>query len=263
MRADHRAADPQRLRRTAPVLAIVVVTGLAVPAVAAEAPTDPAALRALLVQVDDAGRAASSRATVTMQVKTKRYERSVTMELQTQGTEKSLIRIVAPAKDKGVATLKMDDNLWNFLPNTGRTMKVPAAMMSGAWMGSHLSNDDLVRESRFSEDYAFGPGPLADGDDIAIVCTPKPDTPVPWGKVVVTVRPDGVPVRQVFHDEDGAVVRTMSFEDVRDVGGQPVAMTMRLVPEDTQGEFTAFTYDRLELGVSIDASVFTLQSLKK
>jgi len=232
-------------------------------ALAGEAPSDPAALKALLTQVDDAARSDSSRATVTMEVKTKRYERSVTMELQTQGTEKSLIRIVQPAKDQGVATLKVDDNLWNYLPNTDRTMKVPAAMMSGAWMGSHLSNDDLVRESRFSEDYTFSPGPAADGDLIAITCTPKPDTPVPWGRVVVTVRPDGVPTSQVFYDEDGELVRTMSFDDIQDIGGTPVAMTMKVVPEDKPGEYTLFRYESLELDVSIADSVFTLQSLKK
>jgi outer membrane lipoprotein-sorting protein len=229
---------------------------------AADAPTDPAELKSLLAKVDDAGRSDSSHATVSMQVKTKRYERSVTMEMWTEGTENSLIRILQPAKDKGVATLKVGENLWNYLPNTDRTMKVPAAMMSGAWMGSHLSNDDLVRESRLSDDYTYAPGPTADGDLIAIECTPKPDTPVPWGRVTVTMRPDGVPVLQSFFDEDGEMVRTLAFTDIRDIGGQPVAMTMRIVPLDKPDEFTEFRYDQLELDVSIDKALFSLQALK-
>ena len=47
-----------------------------------------------------------------------------------------------------MATLKVEENIWNYLPNVNRTMKVPAGMMSGAWMGSHFSNNDLVRGAR-------------------------------------------------------------------------------------------------------------------
>ncbi len=264
MNPDLADEDPLRppLRRLR-LLALCLAVALPVAAQAAEAPTDPAALRALLAKVDDAGRSASSRATVTMQVKTSRYERSVTMEMWTQGTENTLIRIVQPAKDKGVATLKVGENLWNYLPNTDRTMKVPAGMMSGAWMGSHLSNDDLVHESRLSEDYTFAPGPAVQGDSVSIVCTPKADTPVPWGRVEVVLRGDGVPVLQSFYDEDGALARTLSFSDVRDIGGTPVAMAMRIEPLDKPGEFTEFRYDQLELGVSIDKAVFSLQALKR
>ena len=32
------------------------------------------------------------------------------------------------------------------LPKVDRTMKVPASMMLGSWMGSHFTNDDLMRE---------------------------------------------------------------------------------------------------------------------
>ena len=57
-----------------------------------------------------------------------------------------------------MATLKVKDKLWNYLPNTDRTMRVPSAMMSGAYMGSHITNDDLVQGTRLSDDYLFEPG---------------------------------------------------------------------------------------------------------
>jgi len=232
---------------------------LAAPATAAE----PLSLQALLAKVDDAGRSTSSSSTITMHVKTKRYERSVTMQNWTEGTERSLIRIVEPAKDRGVTMLKVDDNLWNFLPNTGRTMKVPGAMMSGAWMGSHLTNDDLVRETRFSDDYTCVLVAAQAAENVQIDCTPKPDAPVPWGKVSLTVLPDGVPVEQAFFDEDGELVRTLSFDDVQTVGTQRVAMTMTVTPHDKPGEFTKFVYEKLELDVPVDPGMFSLQALGK
>jgi hypothetical protein len=217
---------------------------------------------AILTQVDDAMRGEASSSTITMEVKTKRFERSMSMQSWSQGTERSLIRLLSPAKDAGVATLKVDKNLWNYLPNTDRTMKVPGAMMSGAWMGSHLSNDDLVRETRFSEDYACT---LAAQDEasLSIACTPNPDAPVVWGRVDVKATPAGVPIEQVFYDEDGEKIRTLGFSDVETIGARQVPMTMLVTPHDKPGEFTKLTFSDMVFDPEIPAGLFTLQSLKR
>ena len=87
---------------------------------------DPTA-EELLNATDDVFRGSSSEAVIEMHVKTKRYERSMEMEAWSKGTERSLVRILSPAKEKGVATLKVDENIWNYLPKVDRTMKVPPA----------------------------------------------------------------------------------------------------------------------------------------
>ncbi|MEN0068079.1 MAG: outer membrane lipoprotein-sorting protein [Myxococcota bacterium] len=219
----------------------------------------------LLRATDDVSRGDSSQATIEMQVKTSRYERSMKMQVFSKGTEKSLIRILEPAKDAGVATLKVDENLWNYLPKVDRTMKVPAGMMSGAWMGSHFTNDDLVRESRLSEDftYEFVSKPQDGKGNYVIACVPKPDAPVVWGKVVVTVRADQVPVKVDYFDERGELVRSMEFSDVQTVDGKLAPMRFRLVPHDKPGEFTEMRYSELDLAADLDDRLFTLQALKK
>ncbi len=219
----------------------------------------------LLEATDDVSRGKSSKATIEMQVKTSRYERSMKMQAFSEGTEKSLIRILEPAKDAGIATLKVDENLWNYLPKVDRTMKVPAGMMSGAWMGSHFTNDDLVRENRLSEDYTFSmvSKPENGEGNYVIECVPKPDAPVVWGKVVVEVRPDKVPVKVDYYDEKGERVRTMEFSDVEEVDGQLAPMRFRLVPLDKPGEFTEMRYSELELNIELDDALFSLQALKK
>ena len=216
--------------------------------------------------MDDAGRQQASHAVMSMEVKTKRYERTMKMEAWSQGTERSLIRILEPAKDAGVSTLKVDENLWNYLPNIDRTMKVPAGMMSGSWMGSHLSNDDLVRETRYSDDYSCTLTSTLAAEPVGqyiIDCKPHEDAPVVWSRVTFAVRQDLVPVTQDFYDEDGVKVRTLTFEDVKDVDGTPTAMTMRIIPHDKPGEYTLFRYLELDLAPQIPEGLFTLQSLKK
>jgi hypothetical protein len=55
--------------------------------------------------------------------------------------------------EKGTATLRVGNDLWNYLAKVKRLIKLPSSMMSASWMGSHFNNDDLVKESRMAEDY--------------------------------------------------------------------------------------------------------------
>ena len=220
----------------------------------------------LLDATDDVARGEQSIAVVEMQVKTKRYERTMKMQAWAKGTEQTLIRILEPAKDAGVSTLKVDDNIWNYLPKVDRTMKVPAGMMSSSWMGSHFSNDDLVRSSRMSEDFTYGITESPTDDDPAgvytVECVPKPDAPVVWGKIVVKVRADRLPVSIDYYDEGGELVRTMSYSDVREFDGRVVPSTMTLTPVGEDGEFTRITYVDLDFDAEVSESTFSLQALK-
>ncbi len=228
----------------------------------AEDPT----IEELLTATDDAARGDQSTSTIVMEVKTKRYERTMKMRSKSKGTEKSLIVIEEPAKDAGTATLKVDDNLWNYLPKVDRTMKVPSGMMSGAWMGSHFSNDDLVRENRLSEDFTCvfdaKPDTQPEGNYV-IGCTPTETAAIVWGKVVATVTPDKIPVSVEYFDESSELVRTMRYDDVQEIDGRKTPMRMELIPHDKPGEYTRITFEDLDLSVELDDATFTLQALKQ
>ena len=109
--------------------------------------------RAIIDRVDRVLRGASSRGVATMSVVTRHWERSLTMEVWSLGSDYSLVRVLSPAKEAGTGTLKASRDIWNYLPKVDRTIKIPASMMMGSWMGSHFTNDDLVKESRLVEDY--------------------------------------------------------------------------------------------------------------
>jgi hypothetical protein len=240
---------------------ILALSLLATPALA----DDAELARELLDSTDDLYRGESSTATVTMNIKTDKWSRSLTMQSWSKGEEKSLIRIESPAKEAGITTLKVDKNIWNYLPRVDRTMKVPAGMMSGSWMGSHLTNDDLVKESRMADDYTYAITQRPEGGEgkWVIECTVKEEAAVVWGKVVVTMRPDKLAEQIQYFDEDGELARTMEFADVADVGGRKLPTTMRILPADKPGEFTEVKYSALDFEVDVPDSMFTLQALKK
>jgi hypothetical protein len=228
---------------------------------------DDAEIERLLRKADDMMRGESSEGQSTMHVKTARWERKLTMKVWSEGTDKSLILILAPPKEKGMATLKVGRNIWNYLPKVDRTIKVPASMMSGAWMGSHFTNDDIVKDSRFSEDFdntlLEKPEKPSQGYYV-IESIPKPDTPVVWGKVIIKIRATDELVEEIgFYDEDGNLARTMVFSEVGDLGGRRLPRRVRMIPADKPDEFTEMIYEELNFGVELPERTFTLQSLRR
>lgn len=216
--------------------------------------------------IDDMHRGDSSHGVLTMTVKTEHWTRALTMESWSRGEDYSLVRILSPKKEKGTATLKAKEDLFTFLAKTGRTIKVSGAMLGGSWMGSHFTNNDLVKASRMADDYTMtltGQGTLGGVPQYVFTLVAKPDAPVVWGKIEVTVRQDSLlPTREIFYDEDGTAMRALEFGDYKDVDGRMLAGALTIRPLDGSGEYTRVTYDSLEFDVDLPESMFTVQHLK-
>ena len=250
-------------RWCARILILGVAGGLAA-AQPAAGQTDPLEI---IDRVDRLMRGDSSRGVATMEVVTEHWEREMTMELWSLGTEYSLVRLRAPRREAGTATLMAEDDIWNYLPKVDRTIKIPASMMGGAWMGSHFTNDDLVKESRLIDDYdveiAFEGD--RDGADVwELRLTPKPEAAVVWGRVEFQVRQrDSMPLWARYYDEDGELARTMEYSAFAEMGDRIVPGVMDMRPSDKPGERTTIRYEELEFDVDLDRSFFSLRTLQR
>jgi hypothetical protein len=221
----------------------------------------------IIARVDRVMRGDSSHGVSRMNIVTEHWERELVMELWSMGTDYSLVRVRSPAREAGTATLMADRDIWNYLPKVDRTIKIPASMMSGAWMGSHFTNDDLVKESQLIEDFDIELMFDGDRDGVAVWefrLTPKPEVAVVWGHIDYRVRrSDYMPFWARYYDEDGELARTMRFSEFKDLGGRTVPTVMDMVPADKPNERTSVIYESLEFDIDVDRSFFSLQTLQR
>ncbi|MBU0673480.1 MAG: outer membrane lipoprotein-sorting protein [Proteobacteria bacterium] len=228
---------------------------------------DEVRARLILDLIDDLWRADSSESTVTMRVVTANYRRTVTMQNWTLGKNYSLVRIVSPQKEKGTATLKSGNVIYTYLPKTDRTIRLTSGMMMGSWMGSHFTNDDLVKESRMADDYIPRLGFEGDREGRSIlefILEPKPEAPVVWGRVVITVLAESyLPLVSLYYDEDLSLVRTVTFSDFVEMGGRTLPARLRVVPTEEPDEYTELIYEDIRFGVLVPESFFSLQQLRR
>lgn len=223
--------------------------------------------KALMRHIDRLWRSDSSRAIMSMTVQTSHYKRTMQMETWSKGKDRSLVIIRKPKKDRGIATLKVKENIWNYLPKINRVTKVPASMMSGSWMGSHFTNDDLIKENTFEDDYvskiSFS-GEKGGLEIYEVTSTPRLDAPVVWGKVVMQIEKSKLtPLVAFYYDEEGALARTMRFEDVQKKASRYVPMRLVLTPEDKPDESTIIVYHDIKFDMNLSDRIFSLQNLQK
>ena len=221
----------------------------------------------IINRVDRLLRGDSSHGVARMEVVTENWERGLTMEIWSLGVDYSLVRVQAPAREAGTATLKATEDIWNYLPKVDRAIKIPASMMAGAWMGSHFTNDDLVRESQLIEDYFIELTYDGDRDGVTVWefrLTPKPEAAVVWGHVDYQVRQaDYMPLWTRFYAEDGELARTMRYSEFTNLGGRTVPAVMEMVPADKPSETTKIIYEQLVFDIDIDQSFFSLRNLQR
>ena len=224
-------------------------------------------LERILDNVDDLYRSNASHGILTLSVTTVNWQRTLTLEQWSKGEDKSLIKVLKPKKEKGLATLRVDKNVWNFLPKVKRVVKIPSSMMSSSWMGSHFTNDDLVKQSRMAEDYTFSitfEG-MKDGKEIIeVTCLPNKEAAVVWGKVEVVVYADDyLPLRMIYYDEDLLLSRTLEFTNIEMMDGKMIPTMMNMIPTDEPGESTTVKWEEVKFDVTIDDDFFSLRKLQQ
>ncbi len=198
-----------------------------------------------------------------MSIKTSNWARTLEMESWSEGRESFLTKILSPRKEKGTCTLKVENNIWNYLPKIDRMIKIPSSLMGDSWMGSHLTNDDLVKENKIDELYELNFSNIS-SESAEIVGIPKKDAAVVWGKILYKIDLiKMIPIQTDYFDEEGEKVRTISFSDVEKINGRWLPKRMRITPIEKPGEYTEMLYLNIEFDVKISKGLFSIKSLRK
>ena len=224
----------------------------------------------LIKGAEDLMRGLTSRGVYRVEVTRPSWTKEMTVEFyDDRNRDASLIVVLKSTarKDEGTVFLKRKAQLWMYIPRAGRTIKMPPSMMLDPWMGTDLTNDDLVRESSISEDYdarILEEKSSNGGTLYTLELTPKPQAPVVWGKVIYTLRMPGyIPVKADYYDERGNLVRTVNFKEVKRMGGRRLPTVMEVIPTGKPGHKTVLRMLEVRFNVSIPPERFDPNQIER
>lgn len=221
----------------------------------------------IIQKADDKLRGEFNQAEIRMTIVRPDWQREMELKSWSAGTEYSLILVTAPARDRGTAFLKREQEMWNWQPTIDRVIKMPPSMMSQSWMGSDFTNDDLVKESSTVNDYEqkiIKEESLLDLKCWVIELIPKEGIAVTWGKMIIWIdQTDFMQLKTEFYDEDDYLINTMHGKDIQKFSGRSLPRILEVVPADEEGHLTRVEYLSLDFDKPISDNFFSIQNMKR
>ena len=196
-----------------------------------------------------------------------KWSREMVTKGWAMGNDYSISIVTAPAKEAGTVFLKRKNEVWNWLPSIERTIKMPPSMLMQSWMGTDLTNDDLVRETSMAEDFSqkiIGEEAIGGRDSYKIELTPKPESAVVWGKVLMWIdKAEYLQLKIEFYDEDEELVNLMNGYNFKIFGNKKLPSKIEFIPLEDEGNKTVIEYNSWEFDNEIPSNYFTTQYVSR
>ena len=131
-----------------------------------------------------------------------------------KGRDKVVALFLAPASDKGRVTLRLADNMWLYMPDVGRPIRITSLQ---SVTGSVFNNADILRID-YTAEYSVE---AAEEQKEAYLLSLKAKTgEVAYDKLKMWVDKQALlPVTIECYAASGLLLKTLHFKDIKDFGG--------------------------------------------
>ncbi len=217
----------------------------------------------IIKKIDNNMRGQNIHMKMTMNITSSSHKRTMKMETWSKGSKKSFVKTLYPPKDRGITFLSLDGQMWQYVPKIERTIKIPPSMMLQNWMGSDVTNDDMVKQSSIVEDYDARILKKK-GRLVTLELTPKEDAAVVWGKIVSEVDTSTYTSKKdTFYDEEGEAVRIFSYTEVKKYGKYYIPTHWKIRPIDKPKNYTEIILEEVTYDSKISDQYFRKSALKR
>jgi hypothetical protein len=166
---------------------------------------------------------------------------SNTFEAVSKGEEKSLMKITSPARDKGKKILKNGDNLWMFMPEISRPIRLSAKQ---SFMGSTFSNEDLA-SSGWEDNYS---AEITDQKGTMILVTLKAKKKdVAYAKIDMWLDDTTkIPAEMTYYGLSGKAIKKMHMSEIKTIAGLTRPTVMKMDDLLEEGSYTQVELQSME-----------------
>ena len=220
----------------------------------------------ILEKIDKNMAAKSSITTSKMIIHGARQTRTIEAITWGIGDEKAFTEYLAPAREKGTKMLKLEDKLWIYSPGSDRTIQISGHMLRQSVMGSDLSYEDMMDNTKMLENYDAGviDSEIIDERDCWIVELQAKNADVNYQirKVWVDKNPF-IPLKEELYAKSGKLLKRMELFDITKIDNRWYPKKLVFKDMLKTGEGTEFIIDEIKFDEQIPEYIFSKASLKK
>lgn len=193
-----------------------------------------------------------------------RKERRVRSKGYAEGTTKSFTEYLAPAREKGVKMLKLDERLWIYSPSTERSIQLSGHMLRQSVMGSDLSYEDMMEDRELNELYTatiLETSTVDDREAWKLELIAKVED-VSYPKQVIWVDTERfVPVKQELYAKSGQLLKRVTLSDFKRSGKRWYPMKTNYKDVLKNGNGTDFIILEIEFDSDIPPHILSKAAL--
>jgi len=183
-----------------------------------------------------------------------------------EGTDRSFIEFTAPARDAGSRFLRLEDNMWIFLPTVGKSVRIQGHMLRQGLMGSDFSYGDASERPSMVEDYqavVAGRDSVDGRRTIVLDLTARRDDLAYPGRKIWVDAERFIPLKEERFAKSGKLLKTATLGDVRRVGDRWYPFSVALDDALQRETSTRVEFLDLDLGARVPPEVFSLRHLER
>jgi len=130
-----------------------------------------------------------------------------------KGKEKVAMLYISPASEKGRATLRLDDNMWLYIPNVGKPIRITSMQ---SVVGGVFNNSDIMRLD-YSVEYD---ATISEQNNAEYILDLKAKTQmVAYDKLKMWVDKKNVSLKKVeCYTASGTLIKTLEFKEMKNFG---------------------------------------------
>jgi outer membrane lipoprotein-sorting protein len=204
-------------------------------------------------------------ATAEMIINGKRGSRSIKSKSWIYGDEKSYTEYLAPAREAGTKMLKLEDQLWTYIPSTDRTIKISGHMLRQSVMGSDLSYEDMMEDPELLNLYNAD---VIDEDIYLerpcwiLELTAKVDDISYASRKIWVDKERYVSLKEERFARSGKLLKVFEVREVRRIQNRWIPSHMVFKDALKSGDGTEYKIETIEFNAVIPEYIFTKASLR-
>ena len=200
-----------------------------------------------------------------MTIHGRRGSRSIKSKSWLQGQEKSFTEYLAPPREAGIKMLKLDDQLWTYIPSTDRTIKISGHMLRQSVMGSDLSYDDMMEDPKLLNLYeanVIGEEILLDRPCWVLELTAIKEEISYHSRKIWVDKERYVSLKEDRFARSGKLLKTFEVKEIKRIQNRWIPAHMVFKDALKSGKGTEFILESIEFNASIPEHIFTKASLR-
>ena len=196
----------------------------------------------------------------------RRSSQTVKMKTWTAGEKKSFTEYLFPVREQGTKMLKLEDQLWIYSPDADRIIQIAGHMLRQSVMGSDLSYEDLMEDSRLTDRYnAKVTGTeIIDGRTCWVVDLEAFVPEIAYQGMKIWVDQDrNIPLREEMYAKSGTLLKRTELSNVELINRRWYPKRILFKDMLKEGMGTELIVEEIQFNVPIADYIFSKASLKK